>query len=144
MEIYLEGKKSQESNIGDSDNTRDGGKTASRAIITWGGRIASYACMFFIYRSSCKGEKTSISKRYLVKSSEDSRETFLGELGDDVERLWNELERLGTSMKVLEVKELCKLLGSEGGESLRCLDAKLTLEMGQKERNGVAGLIGHE
>ncbi|GJR54678.1 hypothetical protein Tco_1405199 [Tanacetum coccineum] len=41
VEIFLEGKKSQESNIGDSDNTRDGGKTASRAIITWGGRIAS-------------------------------------------------------------------------------------------------------
>ncbi|GJY67815.1 retrovirus-related pol polyprotein from transposon TNT 1-94 [Tanacetum coccineum] len=38
----------------------------------------------------------------------------------------------------------CKMLGSEGGESLRCLEAKLTLEMGQKERNGVAGLIGHE
>ncbi|GJY29256.1 hypothetical protein Tco_0405023 [Tanacetum coccineum] len=34
-EIFLEGKKSQESNIGDSDNTRDGGKTAGRAIITW-------------------------------------------------------------------------------------------------------------
>ncbi|GJT13477.1 hypothetical protein Tco_0860519 [Tanacetum coccineum] len=62
-------------------------------------------------------------------------------LGDDVERLWNELAKLGTSMKVLEVKELCKLLGSEGGESLRCLDAKLTLEMGQKERNGVADRI---
>ncbi|GJZ01643.1 hypothetical protein Tco_0519604 [Tanacetum coccineum] len=54
-EIFLEGKKSQESNIGDSDNTRDGGKTA--------------------------GEKTSLSKRYLVKSSEDSGETFLGEAG---------------------------------------------------------------
>ncbi|GJY69028.1 hypothetical protein Tco_0472010 [Tanacetum coccineum] len=80
-EIFLEGKKSQESNIGDSDNTRDGGKTAGRAIITWGGGIASYACMFFIYRSSCKGEKTSMSKRYLVKSSEDSGETFLGEAG---------------------------------------------------------------
>ncbi|GJW12918.1 hypothetical protein Tco_1578745 [Tanacetum coccineum] len=40
-EIFLEGKKSQESNIGDSDNTRDGGKTAGRAIITWGGGIAS-------------------------------------------------------------------------------------------------------
>ncbi|GJT24681.1 hypothetical protein Tco_0894618 [Tanacetum coccineum] len=40
-EIFLEGKKSQESNIGDSDNTGDGGKTAGRAIITWGGRIAS-------------------------------------------------------------------------------------------------------
>ncbi|GJV07549.1 hypothetical protein Tco_1345205 [Tanacetum coccineum] len=33
-EIFLEEKKSQESNIGDSDNTRDGGKTAGRAIIT--------------------------------------------------------------------------------------------------------------
>ncbi|GJT52733.1 putative reverse transcriptase domain-containing protein [Tanacetum coccineum] len=64
-------------------------------------------------------------------------------LGDDVERLWNELARLGTSMKELEVKEHCKLLVSEGGESLRCLDANLTLEMGQKERNGIAGLIGH-
>ncbi|GJX70458.1 retrovirus-related pol polyprotein from transposon TNT 1-94 [Tanacetum coccineum] len=41
VEIFLEGKKSQESNIGDSDNTGDGGKTAGRAIITWGGRIAS-------------------------------------------------------------------------------------------------------
>ncbi|GJW41015.1 hypothetical protein Tco_0066860 [Tanacetum coccineum] len=34
VEIFLEGKKSQESNIGDSDNTGDGGKTAGRAIIT--------------------------------------------------------------------------------------------------------------
>ncbi|GJY29182.1 hypothetical protein Tco_0404949 [Tanacetum coccineum] len=34
-EIFLEGKKSQESNIDDSDNTRDGGKIAGRAIITW-------------------------------------------------------------------------------------------------------------
>ncbi|GJV64637.1 hypothetical protein Tco_1475465 [Tanacetum coccineum] len=40
-EIFSEGKKSQESNIGDSDNIRNGGKTASRAIITWGGGIAS-------------------------------------------------------------------------------------------------------
>ncbi|GJS95579.1 hypothetical protein Tco_0802547 [Tanacetum coccineum] len=40
-EIFLEGKKSQESNIGDSDNTGDGGKIAGRAIITWGGGIAS-------------------------------------------------------------------------------------------------------
>ncbi|GJY64139.1 hypothetical protein Tco_0465599 [Tanacetum coccineum] len=38
-EIFLEGKKSQESSIGDSDNTGDGGKTAGRAIITWGGGI---------------------------------------------------------------------------------------------------------
>ncbi|GJZ81237.1 hypothetical protein Tco_0646231 [Tanacetum coccineum] len=33
-EISLEGKKSRDSNISDSDNTRDGGKTAGRAIIT--------------------------------------------------------------------------------------------------------------
>ncbi|GJU92362.1 hypothetical protein Tco_1304785 [Tanacetum coccineum] len=80
-EIFLEGKKSQVSNIGDSDNTKDSGKIAGRAITTWGGGIASYTCMFFIYRSSCKGGKTSMSKRYLVKSSEDSGETFLDEAG---------------------------------------------------------------
>ncbi|GKC82548.1 hypothetical protein Tco_1138265 [Tanacetum coccineum] len=39
-EIFSEGKKSGESNIGDSDNIRNGGKTAGRAIITWGGGIA--------------------------------------------------------------------------------------------------------
>ncbi|GJZ43136.1 hypothetical protein Tco_0590391 [Tanacetum coccineum] len=33
-EISSGGKKSRESNIGDSDNTGDGGKTAGRAIIT--------------------------------------------------------------------------------------------------------------
>ncbi|GKB79498.1 hypothetical protein Tco_0946393 [Tanacetum coccineum] len=33
-EIFSEGKESRESNIGDSDNTGDGGKTAGRAIIT--------------------------------------------------------------------------------------------------------------
>ncbi|GJS68265.1 hypothetical protein Tco_0682830 [Tanacetum coccineum] len=38
-EISSGGKKSQESNIGGSDNTRDGGKTAGRAIITWGDGI---------------------------------------------------------------------------------------------------------
>nr|GEY22006.1 retrovirus-related Pol polyprotein from transposon TNT 1-94 [Tanacetum cinerariifolium] len=36
-EIFLEGNKSWESNIGDSDNTGDGGKIAGRAITTWGG-----------------------------------------------------------------------------------------------------------
>ncbi|GJZ88828.1 hypothetical protein Tco_0660610 [Tanacetum coccineum] len=40
-EIFSEGKKSRESNIGDSDNIRNGGKTAGRAIITWGGGISS-------------------------------------------------------------------------------------------------------
>ncbi|GJR37404.1 hypothetical protein Tco_1213088 [Tanacetum coccineum] len=79
--------------------------------------------------------------QYCMENSEQafveyaSSRTDEAHLGDDVERLWNELARLGTSMKVLEVKDLCKLLGSEGGESLRCLDVKLTLEMGQKERN---------
>nr|GEY93536.1 hypothetical protein [Tanacetum cinerariifolium] len=33
-EISSEGKKSWESDIGDCDNTGDGGKTAGRAIIT--------------------------------------------------------------------------------------------------------------
>ncbi|GKB97879.1 hypothetical protein Tco_0984016, partial [Tanacetum coccineum] len=33
-EIFSEGKESRESNIGYSDNTRDGGKTAGRVIIT--------------------------------------------------------------------------------------------------------------
>ncbi|GJS72856.1 hypothetical protein Tco_0705697 [Tanacetum coccineum] len=41
-EIFSEGKESRESNIGDSDNTGDGGKTAGRAIITWGGGISSF------------------------------------------------------------------------------------------------------
>nr|GEY75738.1 hypothetical protein [Tanacetum cinerariifolium] len=41
-EISPEGKKSWESDIGDCDNTRDGGKTASRAIITWGGSYENY------------------------------------------------------------------------------------------------------
>ncbi|GKC11596.1 hypothetical protein Tco_1008378, partial [Tanacetum coccineum] len=67
-EIFSEEKESRESNIGDSDNTRDGGKTAGRAIITWGGGMVSYVC---IYGSSCKGGKNSMSKRYLVKSSEE-------------------------------------------------------------------------
>nr|GEU89919.1 hypothetical protein [Tanacetum cinerariifolium] len=56
-EISLEENKYWESNIGDCDNTRDGGKTAGRAIITWGGRMVSYACMTSIFESSCKGEK---------------------------------------------------------------------------------------
>ncbi|GJV82593.1 hypothetical protein Tco_1522491 [Tanacetum coccineum] len=34
--------------------------------------------------------------------------------------------------------------GGEGGASWRCLDAKLSFKMGQKERNRVAGSIGHE
>nr|GEZ65740.1 hypothetical protein [Tanacetum cinerariifolium] len=77
-EISSEGKKSRESNIGDCNNTKDGGKIAGRAIITWGSEIALYACMASIYGSSCKGEKISMSKRYLVKSFEELGELFLG------------------------------------------------------------------
>nr|GEU96539.1 hypothetical protein [Tanacetum cinerariifolium] len=80
-EISSEGKKSWESDIVDCDNIGDGGKTASGAIITWGGEIALYACMAYIYESSCKGEKISISKRYLVKSFEELGELFLGIVG---------------------------------------------------------------
>nr|GEV21094.1 hypothetical protein [Tanacetum cinerariifolium] len=76
-EISLEGKKSWESDIGDCNNTGDGGKTDGRAIITWGGEITLYAFMASIYESSCKSEKINISKRYLVKSL---RELFLGAL----------------------------------------------------------------
>ncbi|GKB57382.1 hypothetical protein Tco_0913568 [Tanacetum coccineum] len=75
------GKKSQESNIGDSDNTGDGDKTARGGIVTYGGLMASYACMISIYESSCKGEKTSVTKRYLVKSFEESGEVFPGVAG---------------------------------------------------------------
>nr|GEW03494.1 hypothetical protein [Tanacetum cinerariifolium] len=46
-EIFSGEKKSQESNIGGSDNTGDRGKTADRAIIAWGGGIASYDCMIY-------------------------------------------------------------------------------------------------
>ncbi|GJV97253.1 hypothetical protein Tco_1548830 [Tanacetum coccineum] len=75
--ISLEGKKSQESNIGGSDNTRDIGKTAGRAIIAWGDGIASYACITFIYGSLIASE----IKRYLVKLSEESGEMFPGKAG---------------------------------------------------------------
>ncbi|GKE67388.1 hypothetical protein Tco_1521549, partial [Tanacetum coccineum] len=53
-EIFSGGKKCQESNIGDSDNTGDGGKIISRAIRACGNSlsVASYACMPFIYGSS--------------------------------------------------------------------------------------------
>nr|GEV44506.1 hypothetical protein [Tanacetum cinerariifolium] len=70
-----------ESDIGDSDNTGDGGKTAGRAIITLDGKIALYACMASIYGSSCKGEKISMSKRYLVKSFKELGELFLDIVG---------------------------------------------------------------
>nr|GEW05168.1 hypothetical protein [Tanacetum cinerariifolium] len=52
-EIFLEGNKSWKSNIGDSDNTGDGGKIA--------------------------GENTSMSKRYLVKLLEELGEMLPSE-----------------------------------------------------------------
>nr|GEW79588.1 hypothetical protein [Tanacetum cinerariifolium] len=84
-EICFEGNKSWESNIGDSDNTGDGGKIAGREITTWGGGMTSYACMTSIFKSSCKGKKTSMSKRYLVKSFEESGEMLPG----DAEKQFN-------------------------------------------------------
>nr|GEY77780.1 hypothetical protein [Tanacetum cinerariifolium] len=80
-EISSGEKKFQESDIGDCDNTGDRSKTAGRAIITWGGEIALYACMAFIYGSSCKGEKISMSKRYLVKLFEETGEMLPGKAG---------------------------------------------------------------
>nr|GEY02007.1 hypothetical protein [Tanacetum cinerariifolium] len=80
-------KKSQGSNIGDSDNTGDEGKTVTRAIEARGSGIgdsllvALYSCMTFIYASSWKGEMASEAKRYLDKSSEGSEKVFLGEAG---------------------------------------------------------------
>ncbi|GJS75961.1 hypothetical protein Tco_0725842 [Tanacetum coccineum] len=64
-EIFSGGKKCQESNIGDSDNTRDGGKLVSGAI---------RAC-------SGIGERDSEAKRSLVKTSDKLGEVFPGEAG---------------------------------------------------------------
>nr|GEW85190.1 hypothetical protein [Tanacetum cinerariifolium] len=77
--VIIGEKKFQES---DSDNTE--GTTVGEAIGACSrgisnSLVASYACMTSIYGSSCKGEKTSVSKRYLVKSFEESGEVFLGE-----------------------------------------------------------------
>ncbi|GJZ93403.1 hypothetical protein Tco_0665468 [Tanacetum coccineum] len=64
-EIFSGGKKCQESNIGDSDNTGDGGKIVGGAIGACGGI----------------GERASEAKRSLVKSSEKLGEVFPGEAG---------------------------------------------------------------
>nr|GEU95671.1 hypothetical protein [Tanacetum cinerariifolium] len=63
-------------NIGDSGNTKYGGKIVGGAIGACGGIIATYACMTCIYGSSWKGQMASEAKRYLDKSSEGSREVF--------------------------------------------------------------------
>nr|GEU71240.1 zinc finger BED domain-containing protein DAYSLEEPER-like [Tanacetum cinerariifolium] len=88
-------------NIGDSDNTGDGGKIAGREITSWGGGMVSYAYMTSIFKSSCKGEKTSMSKRYLVKLFEESREMFLSKAEKQFrmfveEKIFSKLESDGT------------------------------------------------
>ncbi|GJT79934.1 hypothetical protein Tco_1054276 [Tanacetum coccineum] len=83
--ISLGRKKSQESNIGDSGNTGDGGKTIGGAIRACGSGIgdsllvALYACINFIYGSSWKGEMVSEAKRSLDRSYEGSGEVFPSE-----------------------------------------------------------------
>ncbi|GKG46511.1 hypothetical protein Tco_0501357, partial [Tanacetum coccineum] len=76
-------KKSWGSNIGDSGNTGDKGKTVGGAIGARGSGIGDslYACMTFIYGSSCKGKIVSDAKRSLDRSSEESEEVFPGEAG---------------------------------------------------------------
>nr|GEU32329.1 hypothetical protein [Tanacetum cinerariifolium] len=65
-EISSGGRKSRESNIGDSDNTRDEGKIVGGAIGACSGGI---------------GERDSEAKRSLVKSSKKLEEVFPGEAG---------------------------------------------------------------
>nr|GFC05754.1 hypothetical protein [Tanacetum cinerariifolium] len=64
--IFSGGKKCQESNIGDCDNTEDGGKIVSGAIGACGGI----------------GERASEAKRSVVKSSEKLKEVFPVRLGN--------------------------------------------------------------
>nr|GFA11996.1 hypothetical protein [Tanacetum cinerariifolium]GFA56595.1 hypothetical protein [Tanacetum cinerariifolium] len=75
-EISSGGRKFWQSN---NDNT--GGITVGEAIGACSGGIgnslvASYAYMTSIYGSSCKGKKTSVAKRNLFKSFEESGEVF--------------------------------------------------------------------
>ncbi|GKB93618.1 hypothetical protein Tco_0979755 [Tanacetum coccineum] len=82
--ISLGRKKSQELNIDDSGNTRDGGKIVSGTVgsgISDSLLVTLYACITFIYGSSWKGEMASEAKRYLGKSSEGSGEVFPSEAG---------------------------------------------------------------
>ncbi|GJR39364.1 hypothetical protein Tco_1215048, partial [Tanacetum coccineum] len=80
-------KKSRGSNIGDTGNTGDRGKTVGGAI---GARsdgigdsllVALYACITFIYGSSWKSEMVNEAKRSLDKSFKGSEKVFPGEAG---------------------------------------------------------------
>ncbi|GJS62185.1 hypothetical protein Tco_0656969 [Tanacetum coccineum] len=84
------------SNIGDSDNTRDGGKIVGEAIRASDGignslSVTSYACTTFIYGSSEKGERASKAKRSLVKSSKKLEEVFPDEGASAVTQYVEEL-----------------------------------------------------
>ncbi|GKG37901.1 hypothetical protein Tco_0457124, partial [Tanacetum coccineum] len=48
VRISSRGEKSRESNIGGSDNSGDGGTRVGGGIVTYGGLMASYACITFI------------------------------------------------------------------------------------------------
>ncbi|GJW64940.1 hypothetical protein Tco_0116824, partial [Tanacetum coccineum] len=85
-EIFSGRKKCQESNIGDSDNTGDGGKIVGGAIGACGGignslSVASYACMTFIYGHHKKVRGLPRLKDPLVKPSEKLGEVFPSEAG---------------------------------------------------------------
>nr|GEY61591.1 hypothetical protein [Tanacetum cinerariifolium] len=62
-EIFSEEMKSQESNIGGSDNTGDRGKTTGRAIKARGGGIASYACMIYGSFWKCSGTEDTDGRK---------------------------------------------------------------------------------
>ncbi|GJS50508.1 hypothetical protein Tco_0623870 [Tanacetum coccineum] len=87
-EIFLGGKKCQESNISDSDNTRDRGKIISGAIGAYGDSlsVASYACMTFIYCSTPNSEFLDPKKKLEIESwLEDSKIVDPLVSSDDVE-----------------------------------------------------------
>nr|GEV80422.1 hypothetical protein [Tanacetum cinerariifolium] len=113
-EISLEGNKYWESNIGDSDNSGDGGKIVGRAITTWGGGMVSYACMTSIFKSSCKGEKTSMSKIYLVKLFEESGE-MLPEKIIVVILVRDRCPRGKESLRILFEQRIAAIKGYRGG-----------------------------
>ncbi|GJS71288.1 hypothetical protein Tco_0704129 [Tanacetum coccineum] len=83
----------RESNIGDSDNIRNGGKTAGRAIITWGGGIASLIS---------KSEGTIVEEITVVILVRDRCPRGKGLEGDE-EKLYDEYEGLWRLGKVSNI-----------------------------------------